>query len=301
MELSTQKPQLTSLLPNEALARIERLRINSLRRRTSKTRGEHFASKGGTSTEFCDYRDYVEGDDTRFVDWNIFARLQRPYLKIYHQEEEMHVVILVDASSSMLFENKLQRAKQLAAAFGVMGLLNAERVSVYAVNRAEGAPQRFVPCTGRAKMRDLFAFLEGIEGGGDAPLEKEIEAMLKYHKGRGVAVILSDFFTFGDVKRAANMVFSSGLEIMGVQILGPSEIDPQLTGDIRLVDCESDHTLDVSSAADLLSLYQEYRGSFERQMTEICQQRSGRFLSTSAADPLEVVLFDLLRRKGWVE
>ena len=121
MELTSSKSQYTSLFENDILSRLERLRVNPRRRRTNRSRGEHLSGKGGTSTEFSDYRDYVEGDDVRNVDWNIFARINRPYVKIYQHEEEMHVVILIDASSSMMFEGKLDRAKQLAAAFGVMG------------------------------------------------------------------------------------------------------------------------------------------------------------------------------------
>ena len=91
-------------------------------------------AKGGTSTEFADYRDYVAGDDVRYVDWNIFARLERPYVKLYRHEEEMHVVSIVDASSSMQFDGKFERARQLAAAFGLMGLMNVERVSSFVCN-----------------------------------------------------------------------------------------------------------------------------------------------------------------------
>ena len=96
--------QITSLLSNRDLDRLARLRINANRRLTNRARGEHLAAKGGSSTEFCDFRDYSPGDDVRFVDWNIFARINRPYLKQFHMEEEMHVVLLVDASSSMMFE-----------------------------------------------------------------------------------------------------------------------------------------------------------------------------------------------------
>lgn len=292
-----ERAQLTSLFPNTVLDRLQRLRICSGRRFTSRARGEHLAGKGGTSTEFCDYRDYVEGDDTRFVDWNIFARLQRPYLKQFHREEEQHVVLLVDASGSMLFEQKLQRAKQLAAAFGVMGLLNHERVSVFPSNATVHLP----PCTGRTSMARLFTFLEAIEGGGEAPLEVAIESVLKFHRGRGVCVIASDFLTFGDLKRGFNRLRATGLELVGLQILGPSEIEPPVTGDVRFVDVETADTLDVSSAADLVAIYQEYRASYERELVALCQQRAGRFVSLDSLAPLEWVLFDLLRRRGWIE
>ena len=302
MELGIPQPaRITKLFGNDVLGRVERLRINSSHRFTNRMRGEHLRGKGGQSTEFADYRDYVEGDDIRFIDWNIFSRLQRPYLKLFHMEEEMHVVLLLDASSSMLFEDKLQRAKQMAAAFGVMGLFNVEKVSIFAFNRTDTkAPERLPPCSGRGSMRQLFAFLEEIEGGGDAPLEEGIEKMLRHHRGRGVAVILSDFLTYGDLRKALNLVYSSGLETFGLQILGPTEIDPDVTGDLRFVDSETENMLDVTSVGNLLNLYQEYRLAYQRNLEVLCQQRAGRFISISAADQLNEVLFDLLRRKGWV-
>jgi len=298
MESVAQGPQMTSLFDNRVLGRLELMRIVSSRRFTNRSRGEHLTGRGGSSTEFSDFRDYVPGDDVRFVDWNVFARLNRPYIKLFEIEEEMHVAIVVDASASMLFEQKLHRAKQLAAAFGVMGLMGTERVSVSAF-RQEGT-ERLRPCTGRASLAKLFTFIERIEGGGQAPLEQGVEAFLTRHVGKGLVVLLSDFLTFGDITKAFNRLFSSGLDILGIQILGPSEIDPELAGDIRLVDSETLSTLDVSSAADLLTIYHEHRESFARELATLCQQRFGRFLSIGSADPLDGVLFDLLRRRGWV-
>jgi uncharacterized protein (DUF58 family) len=295
------RPQMTTLLTNNVLDRLERLRICPGGKRTSRTRGEHLSGKGGTSTEFCDYRDYVPGDDTRFVDWNIFARLQRPYLKQFHKEEERHVVLLIDASASMKFDGKLELAKSLAAAFGVMGSLNNERVSAYASHQVNDAPDRLPPCRGRASMRTLFQFIEGVEGRGDAPLDRAMELLLRHHSGRGVCVIVSDFLTFGDLKRSFNLLYAAGLEPLGIQILSPRELEPELTSDFRLVDSETQETLDVSAGDDLLNLYQEYRQTLENDLALLCQRRAGRFLAVSSATPLESVLFDQLRRKGWIE
>ena len=301
MQIGTPDTRMTSLLSNAVLGRIERLRLNSSRRFTNKSRGEHLSGKGGTSIEFSDFRDYAPGDDVRFVDWNIFARLNRPYMKLYQQEEEMHVAVLIDASASMGFENKLERAKQIGAALGVMGLLGMERVSVYSFNAAAEAPRRLPPCTGRANMARLFAHVEALQSGGDAALEVGVDAFLKHHVGRGIAVILSDFLTFGDVRRAFNTLYSAGLEIFGVQILAPAEIDPEMTGDLRLVDCETETTLDVSNTRELLGIYQDYRLSFENQLAMLCQRRGGRFVSISSEDAIEWILFDLMVRKGWVK
>ncbi|MFW6163205.1 MAG: DUF58 domain-containing protein [Planctomycetota bacterium] len=294
----TSQAQMTTLLDNSQLRRLELLRINASRHFTNKSRGEHLIGRGGSSTEFSDFRDYAPGDDVRFVDWNAFARLHRPYIKLFEQEEEMHVAVVLDASQSMLFEGKLERAKQLAAAFGVMGLLGTERVSVTAFR--EGGVERLRPCTGRASMRKLFTFLERVEGGGAMPLEEGVTAFLGRHLGRGVVVLLSDFLTFGDIRATFNRLFSAGLETFAVQILGPSEVEPELGGDLRLVDSESQTTLDVTSGADILDLYHEHREAFARELSTLCQQRSGRFLSINAAAPLDDVLFDLMRRRGWI-
>ncbi len=289
--------QITSLLTNRDLDRLARLRINSSRRFTNRARGEHLAAKGGTSTEFCDFRDYSPGDDVRFVDWNIFARINRPYLKQFHMEEEMHLVLLVDASASMAFEGKFALARQLATAFGVIGLRGSEKVSVGVLG---GTPRILRPCRGRASLGKFFGFLEGIETGGDVPVDVGIEGFLRQHQGRGLAIVLSDFLTGGDLRRAFNLVTNTGLEIFALQTLSPAELSPEITGDFRLVDCENGSTLDISNAGDLMMLYHEYRLALEMELSSLCSKRQGRFLSTNSAEPFERVFFETLRRKGWV-
>lgn len=292
--------QITTLFSNSLLSRIERLRLNASRRFTNRSRGEHLSGKGGSSTDFADYRNYVEGDDVRFVDWNIFSRINRPYLKLFHQEEDLHVVLIIDASASMGFDGKLERARQLAAAFAVMGLMNNERVSCWALNRAGDALRHLDPCSGRASMRKVFGFLEQVEAGGDEPIEQGIERVLHRHRGRGVAILLSDFLSMGDPARALNMLFSAGLETFGLQVLGASELEPDFAGDSRFVDTETGATLDVSAAVDLLTIYHEYRIEHETRLSDLCRGRAGRFLSCAAAESIETLLFDQLQRRGWV-
>lgn len=294
-------PRFTTLLPNRTLHRLERMRVQPSRPFTSKRRGEHLSGRGGASIEFSDYRDYSPGDDTRFVDWNIFARLHRPFLKLYHQEEEKHLVLLIDASTSMRFEHKLSRALELAAAFGVMGVMNAEPVSVWVMQAAEATPLSLSPLRGKGNLKKLFRFLEGVEGEGDCALETGIEAALKHHVGRGVAVVLSDFLTSGDLKRAFNRLTGAGLEILGLQILGPTEIDPEVSEDLKLVDSETGRALDVTALPDLLAIYQDHRAIHAGKIASLLKQRSGRFMSVSAAGDLDTLLFHRLLRNGWVQ
>jgi uncharacterized protein (DUF58 family) len=292
--------QFTSLLPNDVLARVERMRVNPRRRQTNRMRGEHLSSKGGTSIEFADYRDYVPGDDIRYVDWNIFSRLNHPYLKLFAHEEEMHVVILLDASTSMQYEGKFDLARQVAAALGVMGLMNVERVSVYSCASLQKDPVMLPPITGRANLKRFLTFLEDLQGGGEFPVERAIEEALKRHRGKGVALVLSDFLTFGDVTRAFNLLHTAGLEIYGLQVLGPSELDPELTGDLRFIDSETMQSLDVSSVGELLGIYHEHRLALENHLSAECRKRNGRFLSVPSDDPIKTVLFDKLLRRGWI-
>lgn len=299
--MSTASPsQLTTLLPNDVLARVERLRINPLRRRTNRMRGEHLSGKGGTSIEFSDYREYVVGDDMRYVDWNIFSRLNHPYLKLYAHEEEMHVLLLLDSSSSMDFEGKFELGRQIVAAIAVMGLMGVEKVSVYACGSRQQGPVKLAPCSGRVNLKRLFRFLEGIEPGGDFTVEAAIEDVLKEHRGKGVAYVVSDFLTFGDVGRSFNVLHGAGLEIHGLQILSPSERDPELTGDLRFVDSETNETLDISSVGELLGLYHEHLAALERYLASECRRRSGRFLAVGTDEPLKTILFDRFVRQGWV-
>lgn len=290
---------LTQLLPNDVLHRLERMQINAFRRFTNRSRGEHLAGRGGGSTDFADYRNYVAGDDTRFVDWNIFSRLQRPYLKVFRQEEEMHVVLLLDTSASMRFDGKFELARSAAAAFAVMGLCANERVSIYPFNA--GPKHRLPTCRGRAAMARVFAYCEAMACADDQiTLDTAIENMLRCHRGRGMVLIASDFLTPADLRRGFNLLYSRGLEVFGLQILSPAEIDPELTGDVRFVDCETGDTLDVTAAGELLELYREYRDNYAAQLSQFCRQRSGRFHATASDCPIHELLFDRLRREGWL-
>lgn len=295
-----QKPRLTPLVSNETLTRVERMRLCPNRRLTNRTRGEHASGTGGASIDFADYRDYVPGDDIRYVDWNIFARLQRPYLKQYAHEEELHVVILIDASSSMISEEKFDRARELAAAFSTMALFGTERLSIYSGGESGSRMKSLTGAAGRPATRRVYPFLEQLEPGGDSAIEESVETALRLHRGRGIAILLSDFLTTGDLTRPLNLLNSAGLEIFAIQMLGPLEIKPELNGDVRLVDCETRQTLDVSSARELLDIYQEQRHALQNRLAGLCRRRNGRFESVSSGESLESILFDRLLRRGWI-
>lgn len=292
--------KVTTLMSNQDLAFAERMRLSPIRKLTNKLRGEHLAGRGGSSITFSDYRDYVPGDDTRFVDWNIFARLRRPYLKLYAEEERALLLIIVDTSESMMFDGKIELALSLAAAFGVMGLRGEERVGVYVSGGpAQGGTMK--PVSGRGGMRQFFHFIENAPKGGSISFDAGVLEAIKRHRGKGMAVLLSDFLTFGDVAKPLNALFSIGLEPFAIQILAPEEYDPELVDDFRLVDSESHAALDVTAGGDILDIYREHRDHLAGELDDMCRNRSGRFVSITSDNTLKNVMSNVLLRGGWIK
>ncbi len=292
--------RITELLANKTLGRLKQLRLQPRGKFTNRQTGEHLAGAKGRSNEFADYRDYAEGDDIRAVDWNIFARLHRPFVKLFYEEQEKHVVVIVDNSRSMDFENKFLRARQLGLALGFTGLLGGERVSMLATNPSEEFVSYQPPTRGRGNFPKLIAFMENLRCGGDTPPEEGIANLLKRHTGQGLAIVLSDYLSSGDMKRGFNRLFNAGLEPCAVHILGPAELDPEINGDVSLVDSELGNRIDISASSTLLQIYHDYLSGLQHQIETLCRQRSGRYVLADAGREPERILFETLRREGWL-
>lgn len=281
-------------LPPAVLRRLERLRIAPRHRRSNRAIGSHLSGRGGSSMEFADYRDYSPGDDTRFIDWNIYSRLRRPYVKLYHMEESLHILVLIDCSRSMDYGGKLAMAQQLAAAFSVMALRGGERLSIVADRPV------LTPKSGITAIPKAMQAIADIASSGAEPIEAGIERALRRHRGKGVAVVLSDFFSDGPLERACNVLHHSGLEIYALQVLAADEINPELSGDWRLEDCETGAVVDVDSAETLNEIYLDHSQRLQADVTALCRQRHGRHMVVDASLPLNTILFDRLLRQGWL-
>jgi uncharacterized protein (DUF58 family) len=288
------------LLDTGLVHALERMRLVPRVLRTATTRGDRLAGKGGASTDFADYRDYVAGDDLRAVDWNAFMRLRRPYLKTYRREEDRHLVVIIDCSRSMGFEGKLSLARSLASALAVPALAASDRVSVWAPGAIPG-DRLLAPVRGRQALGRVLAAIAGLPAEAvGAPLPDAIAAVCARHQGRGAALVLSDFLLAGDVRRALGRLSDRGLEILALQILAPSELDPGLEGDLRLVDSETGESLDLSTAGDALALYQEHRRRWCADLASWLSASGGRFAGCSAADDVQELVLGRLRRQGWL-
>jgi hypothetical protein len=290
------------LLSPQVCGRLEKMRFNPKTRMTSKNRGDHLSGRGGSSTEFSDYRNYSPGDDLRYVDWNIFSRLQKPYLKQFHLEEEMHVVIIIDASQSMNFGGKFELAQKLALAFSTIALFSNERASVYLINDSDKSlPAHFGPVNNRFSSGKIKNFIETAKCSGNAHIDQSLDQIAKHHKGKGIALILSDFLSGGNLQNSFNLLFSNGLAPYALQILAPEEISPEINGDARFVDSETKMTLDISSAGQLFEIYQEYLGQLQENLQSWIHQRNGLYHTISSDCSIEKLLFDILIRRRWIK
>src|SRR5437667_728531 len=162
--------QAPPLLDPQFLARLEQLELVSRKIFLGLMKGERRSKRKGQSVEFADYRNYVKGDDLRFLDWNLYARLDRLFIRLFMEEEDLHFYVLIDNSLSMDFgkPSKLQYAKQVAAALAFVGLVNMDRVVVEAFN--ERLTQSLPAVRGRRSLWRVLDFLNNLEPAGPSNL-----------------------------------------------------------------------------------------------------------------------------------
>src|SRR6266702_2237687 len=185
------------LLEPKFLARLEQLELVSKKIFLGRMKGERLSKRKGQSVEFADYRNYVVGDDLRFLDWNLFARLDRLFIRLFMEEEDLHVYILIDNSLSMDFgtPTKLHFAKQVAAALGFIGLVNMDRVVIEAFN--ERLTQSLPPTRGRRSLWRVMDFLQKVEPAGPSDLKESLRNFSIKCSGKGIVILLSDFMDKG--------------------------------------------------------------------------------------------------------
>jgi uncharacterized protein (DUF58 family) len=301
-----------SLLTPELLRRLEQFQILAARRAKSSAKGERRSRARGQSVEFADYRTYVQGDDFRYLDWNLYGRLERLFLKLYEEERELPVRIFLDASESMTFgvPRKFDFARQVAAAVGYVALSGFDRVSVIpfpgqpdgavtdtvaraAENAARGALRSV---RGKKSAIQFFQNLSALTAGGSARLDEALRRGALEARQAGLAIVLSDFLDPAGYEGGLNALTGRGFQVDVVQILSPEELAPSTFGDLRLVDSETGTTQEVTFGRYRMKTYQQTVQNFIQRLREFCQARGINFFSASSSTPLEELLLKQLRK-----
>lgn len=291
--------QTEPLLSPELLGRLERMELVSRKVFRGRMKGERKSKRKGQSVEFHDFRNYVPGDDLRLIDWNLYARLDQLFLKLFQEEEDLHFYALVDASESMNFGNptKLKVAKQLAAALGYIGLVRADRVSVQAL----GPLGRRAPVLrSRSNLWKLLKYLDSIESGQNVALSEGVRDFSIRSPGSGVVVLLSDLMDKQGFESALRMLIGRRMDVFVMHVLSPEELDPPLRGDRRLIDVEDGDAAEITVNAYAIEKYKQTVQSFIGSVKSFCNRRSIVYIPVGTETPVETIITKYLRERGVV-
>lgn len=288
------------LLSPELIGQLERMELVSRKIFRGQVRGERRSRRKGQSVELADFRNYVPGDDPRFIDWNSYARLDRLFLKLFQEEEDLHFYCLVDCSPSMQFGDptKYFYARQLAAALGYIGLIRSDRVKIEPVCAV--VPQPNPVLRGRSSLWRLLQQLHSWVPQEPTSLEQSLRQFVLRNTNKGVVVLISDLMDRGGYESAVKYLVSRNFDIYIVQVLAQAEVDPDVTGDVRLVDCEDDSTMDVSVSPWLLDRYKQTLAQFLRHASEYFGKRGISYFMTTTNRPPEQLIGGYLRQRGLV-
>lgn len=280
---------------SDFLAQLERLSLASRRTFRGRVKGERRSPRKGQSVEFSDYRPYGIGDDLRYVDWNIYGRLDRLHVKLFVDEEDLCLHLLVDASASMGFgrPTKLAYAARLAAAVGFVGLVNLERVGV-GVLREKGS-EGWPPVRGRNQFVNLADFLAAVRPSGPTSLNEGLASYAMRAREPGVAVIVSDLLDPQGFETGLRALLERRFEVHVVHLLAPEELNPTLSGDLRLHDSETGEVRELSVDGDALRGYRQRLHQFLDHVETFCRGREIGYRRASTDVPVEEFVLGQLR------
>ena len=301
------------LLTAELLRRLEQFQLLAKRRAKSSSRGERRSRARGQSVEFADHRPYVAGDDFRYLDWNLYGRLEKLFLKLYEEERELPVRIFLDSSESMTFgePRKFDFARQIAAAIGYVALSGFDRVTVVpfpdlnarvpAAGTVPGATYEHAArgalrsVRGKKSAMPFFQNITALTAGGASSLNQALRRGALEARQAGVAVVLSDFLDPEGYESGLTALLGRGFQVDLVQILAPEELNPSAFGDLRLVDSESGGMEEVTFGKYRLKQYQRTVQDYVQRLREYCQARGINFFMASSDTSLEELLLKKLR------
>jgi uncharacterized protein (DUF58 family) len=285
-----------SFFTPEFLAQLERLSLLSRRTFRGSVKGERRSPRRGHSVEFADYRAYGHGDDLRYVDWNIYRRLDRLLLKVFTAEEEMNIYLLVDTSRSMAegVPSKLDYAKKVAAALGYIGLKNLDRVGGASFSSRLQAPLTLG--RGRKQVLSLFRFLAHLSCAGETNLRAAIHSFTNLFPHPGFVVVVSDLFDPAGWRAALEELTAKRYQLLLIHVVDDGELRPKPWGDIALVDVEGGRERKFFLDADLVRRFQAEIDHYFKEIEAVCASRHIDYLRTTTQVPFDEFVLQTLRQ-----
>jgi uncharacterized protein (DUF58 family) len=294
-----------SLFDETTLRKLEQLTLVADRVRVGVMKGDRRSRKRGSSVEFADYRNYVQGDDLRRLDWNIYARLERPFIKLLEEEEDLAVHLLLDCSGSMAWPpddpetHKLSYGLRLAGALGHIGLSGGDLVQVVLLQG--DSSRRWGPFRGRQNSLHLFHFLDSATAAGPTHLNLTLRQYAQRARRPGLIFILSDLFSPDGYQAGLNALQSRGYEVGLIHILSPDEVAPEAGGDLKLVDVETGRQTEISLDQATLALYRERLQSWQTEIAAHCRQRQIHYIPVVTDLAWDKLILQTIRAAGVVK
>ncbi len=286
------------------LRKFEQLTLVASQVRAGAIKGERRSTRRGTSIEFADYRDYVKGDDLRRVDWNIYARFERPFIKLLEEEEDLAVHFLIDTSASMDWpredirdHHKFVWAMRVMAGLAYLSLTSGDYVRISGLQRDRRL--QWGPHRGRAYALPMLNELERFYTRGQIPLDIALRDYAMRSNRPGLCIVLSDMMT-ENYKEGLSALQARGFEVAVIQVLSPDEVNPILEGDLRLMDVETGLPQEVTVDEGMHKLYLERLQSWREEIGDFCMRRGIHFISVDTSMAWEELILFELRRVGVV-
>jgi len=275
------------------LRKLDQLSVVSKKVFTGRMKGDRKSARRGESVEFADYRNYVQGDDHRHIDWNAYARFESLFLKLFMEEEDLSVWFLLDVSKSMDFGGKAEMAARITAALGYIGLANLDRVGIHAFGG--GATRTLPPAHGKGRARKLLGFLEELESTGRVRLDEAVGAFVAGEPKRGLVVLISDFLDEAGFERPLNLLRHHRYEPVAVQVLAREEVDPPQGGDWRLIDSETGAAVEISLGRRALQMYRARLDAYTSGLERFCRATGVACLRAIADQNFEDLILKYFR------
>jgi uncharacterized protein (DUF58 family) len=290
------------VLDPDFLRRLERLAIVARKSLKGVGQGERRSKRHGGSVEFADYRRYSPGDDTRRIDWYAYARLETMFLKLYVEEQDLSVHVLLDQSASMGTGTppKLDYARRLAVALGYVALSAGDRVGLRVV-RAGASGRPFGPLRGRHGLSRLLRHLgQDAQAEGRTSLGTSVRAFLARRPTPGVVLLISDLLDSEGVREPLERLRYSGYEVHVLHVIAPDEAEPEVGADFDLEDVETGEVVTVALDQGAIRAYRQAFLSHQEEVRSLCRRHGIGYVAARTDEPVDELLLGALRRSQLV-
>ncbi len=294
--MSHRQKKLTDLLDPVFMSRLDTLDVMSRKILQGKLQGERRSKRRGQSVEFADHRPYVAGDDLRFVDWNVYGRLEQLFLKLFLEEQDMTVHIVADASASMSFgePSKELFIKKLTAALGYVSLVNNNRVTISFI--ADGVTVQLANMRGRNYLNNMAECLLTTDCDGPSNFDSACRQLAAGRIGSGVMVVLSDFLFKEGYDSGLRRLIGRQYDLYAIQVLCPQELSPNLSGELKLIDIEDADAAEITVSSALSKYYKRNLTAYCNELKDFCTRRGAVYVLANSADSVESLVLNYLRR-----